>query len=257
MKEENVEGKKNLHAGHRERMRNRFLTSGFDDFAPHEILEFILFYTNPRCNTNNIAHTLIETFGSLHGVLDASYEELVAVDKVGPIGATFLTCLPALFRRYCKDKEETREPFNTLGKLKSYCRSLYIGATVENFYLLLFDNSMRLLDCSLLAYGTVNSVPVKTRTIAEKVLEKHASCVVISHNHPGGTADPSPEDLAMTNMIENALKILQIPLLEHILVAENQCTPLIYETYGLARNHTSGDVVTDGFLRSFYGLDKG
>ena len=245
---------KKPHAGHRQRMRNRFLTSGLDGFAPHEVLEFLLFHTHPRCNTNDIAHRLIETFGSLPGVLEASYDELIKVEGINEISAAFITFLPELFRRYSRDKEEIRDTYNSIEKLQRYCRSLFVGATVEQVYMLLFDNSMHILDCTLLAHGTVNSVPVMTRKIAEKALEKHASYVVISHNHPNGLPLPSKTDMEMTDNIKAALALFQIPLLEHILVAGSECAPLLYQREGLHRTAPLQGEMEEGFLRSFYGL---
>ncbi len=244
----------NPHDGHRDRMRDRFLTSGLDGFAPHEVIEFLLFHTHARCNTNDIAHNLIETFGSLPGVLEASYDELIKIDKINKVSATFITFLPELFRRYSRDKEEIRETYDTIEKLMRYCRSLFVGATVEQVYMLLFDNSMHILDCTLLAHGTVNSVPVMTRKIAEKALEKHASYVVLSHNHPNGLPLPSQMDMEMTDTVEKALGIFQIPLLEHVLVAGSECAPLLYQRQGIDRSAALKDQQNECFLRAFYGL---
>ena len=241
----------NPHVGHRARMRARFRASGLDGFASHEVLEFLLYHTHSRCDTNEIAHNLIEAFGSLPGVLEASYEELKKVDKIGDVSATFIPFLLALFRRYSREKEESRDTFDTISRLNSYCRSLFVGSTVEQVYMLLFDNSMHILDCTLLAHGTVNSVSVMTRRIAEKALEKHASFVVITHNHPDGLPLPSAEDIHMTNVIEDALSLFQIPLLEHILVANTECVPLIRKHRGLKPEKSSDS----GFLRTFYELD--
>ncbi len=250
------EKKAHPHTGHRERMRHRLRTSGLDSFAPHEVIEYLLFHTQSRSDTNELAHSLIETFGSLPGVLEASFDELKSVDGVGDISATFLNFLPHLFRRYSKEKEETHDTYHTISKLSRYCRALFVGATVEQVYVMLFDNSMHILDCTLLSHGTVNSAPVMTRRIAEKALEKHASCVVIAHNHPNGLAHPSHEDMEMTNTIEQALGLFQIPLLEHLLVAGSDCVPLIYKYRGINRAEAKGDPRNIKFLRSFYGLEE-
>ena len=242
---------KNPHTGHRERMRERFRSSGLEGFASHEVLEFLLYHTHSRCDTNEIAHNLIETFGSLPGVLEASYDELKKVDKIGDVSATFITFLLELFRRYSREKEESRDTFETISRLNRYCHSLFVGSTVDQVYMILFDNSMHILDCTLLAHGTVNSVSVMTRKIAEKALEKHASFVVITHNHPDGLPLPSEEDINMTNVIENALALFQIPLLEHILVANTECVPLIRKH----RGPKTPSMQDSGFLRTFYDLD--
>ncbi len=254
-KKQNTNEKKqktdNPHAGHRKRVRERFLIAGLDNFAPHEVIELLLFYGKTRGNVNDTAHRLIERFGSVPGVLEASYDELMSVGDVGEASATLLCLLPHLFRRYSKDKEEVRSTYNSLSALKKFSTSLFIGATVEQLYAMYFDNSLHLLDCVLVAHGTVNIVPMMTRTIVERALEKHASCVVIAHNHPNGVAVPSPEDLNATVMIENALGLFKIDLLEHLLVAGSSCEPLVRY-----RNGDNHPVLSNGkydvSLQAFY-----
>ena len=257
IKSENANEKKSKvnspHAGHRKRMRERFLTSGLDNFAPHEVIELLLFYGKTRGNVNDTAHSLIERFGSVPGVLEASYDELMKVGDVGEASATLLCLLPHLFRRYSKDKEEVRATYNTLSSLKKFSSSLFIGATVEQLYAMYFDNSLHMLDYMLVSNGTVNIVPMMSRKIVERALEKNASCVVIAHNHPGGIAVPSQEDLDATAMIENALGLFEIDLLEHLLVAGSNCEPLVrYRNGGHAPILSS--VKYDVSLQAFYDL---
>ncbi len=243
------------HSGHRARMRKRFLTSGLDGFAPHEVLEFLLFYTCPRRNTNGIAHNLIRRFGSLPAVLEASFDDLKSVEQVNDITASFITFLPALFRRYAKEKEVLPEAFDSLSKLSRFCQALFIGVKIEEAYILLFDNAMHLLECKLLSSGTVNGVPILTRKIAELALEKHAACVVITHNHPDGLPLPSDEDIVTTQRISDALGLFQIPLLEHLLVTDTTVTPLIYHHCQSKREMTPASVFNTEFLRDFYDTD--
>ncbi len=251
-----AETPKTDHSGHRARMRKRFLTSGLDGFAPHEVLEFLLFYTNPRRNTNDIAHDLINKFGSLPAVLEASYDELKKVEHVNDITASYITFLPALFRRYVREKEVLPEAFDTLSKLSRFCKSLFIGVKVEEAYILLFDNAMHLLEFQLLASGTVNGVPILTRKIAELALEKHAACVVITHNHPDGLPLPSDEDIATTQRISAALELFQIPLLEHLLVTDTTVTPLIYHHCESKRGAGTETFLNADFLHHFYDEDR-
>ena len=97
----------NLHEGHRKRMKERFIKSGLDDFAPHNILELLLFYSIPRGDTNPVAHRLIDTFGSLSGVFDATPEELAKVDGVGENSAILISMIPQIARKYLEDKADT------------------------------------------------------------------------------------------------------------------------------------------------------
>ena len=181
---------KNPHAGHRKRLRERYGRSGMDDFADHEVMELLLTYAIPRIDVNEQAHALIERFGSVAGALDALPEELCEVKGIGPEAAGFLTMLPSVFRRYALNKVTPMKSMDTLAKIGEYLMGLYTGVTFERVYLLLLNNSMGLIDCVHLADGSINSADVNVRRIAELALFKHASGVVLAHNHPRGLAIP-------------------------------------------------------------------
>ena len=106
------------HEGHRARMRERLAKTSPAAFADHELLEMLLYYTNARCDTNEIAHSLIETFGSLSGVFDTSYEELMNVKHIGPKTAILLTLFPKLFREYSLDKEMQKVKMENIAQEK-------------------------------------------------------------------------------------------------------------------------------------------
>jgi DNA repair protein RadC len=93
-----------IHDGHRQRLKERFLEQGLDSFTKYQALELMLFYCIPRQNTNDIAHRLIEHFGSVSQTLDADIEELCSVEGIGLSAATFLKLLPAVARYYEDDK---------------------------------------------------------------------------------------------------------------------------------------------------------
>ncbi len=246
------QGKKSVHDGHRDRLRKRYTRSGLDDFAPHEVLELLLTYCIPRVDVNCQAHALIERFGSLSAVMDATEEELCEVHGIGPESARFLAMLPSVFRQYAEDKAQPGEPMETLEKIGTYLQAKFVGLTYERVYLLLFDNSMRLIDCCLISDGAVNAVHIGVRNMAELALRKHASCAVVAHNHPRGLAIPSGEDREMTEFIEEGFNILGIPLVEHIIVAENSYAPIMRNQKGLLRASPKAKV-DEGFYRRFYG----
>ena len=132
---------KNIHDGHRDRMRERFLKSGFEAFAPHEKIEYLLFACNPRGDTNPLAHELIRRFGSFSGVLDAPYEELLEVDGVGPVAAAFLKMLPQAFRCYEMDRESGRVRMYDYQDMARYLMKRYVGLSQEVVVLMLLDSS--------------------------------------------------------------------------------------------------------------------
>ena len=96
-----------MHENHRERMKRRFLKEGLDNFEPHNVLELLLFYYIPQKDTNEIAHALIERFGTLSDVLDASFDDLICVPGIKEHSATLLKMIPALSRRYVMEKNRS------------------------------------------------------------------------------------------------------------------------------------------------------
>lgn len=242
-----------VHAGHRERLRERFARSGMDDFADHEILELLLTYAIPRVDVNERAHGLVERFGSVAGALDALPEEMCEVDGIGPAAAQFLSMLPCVFRRYLQDKCDTGSPMDTMSKIGEYLHARYMGITIERVYLLLFDNSMRLIECYHLDDGAVNCSAVTVRQIAEYCLRKRAACAVLAHNHPMGLAIPSGADIEVTQSVDNALETIGVPLLEHIIVTENSYAPILRQRKGLLRSSPMTGMIDKSFYERFYG----
>lgn len=247
------QSEKNIHAGHRERLRERYDRSGMDDYADHEVLELLLTYAIPRGDVNRQAHALVERFGSVAGVLDALPEEICEVEGLGPNAARFLTMMPSVFRRYALGKVTTTRTMDTLAAIGEYLMALYTGITFERVYLLLFDNSMGLIDCIHLADGSVNCSNVTVRRIAELALFKHASGVVLAHNHPRGLAIPSGSDHQVTQTVESALETLGVPLLEHIIVTENRYAPVVKQHRGLLRSSPVTGMIDKEFYSHFYG----
>lgn len=253
MSEQANQSNQNIHAGHRERLRERFSRSGLDDFADHEVLELLLTYAIPRVDVNATAHYLIERFGSVAGALDALPEELCDVEGIGPAAAQFLTMLPCVFRRYALNKCEPGEPMDTLAKIGEFLHAKYTGITFERVYLLLFDNSMRLIDCCHLDDGAVNSSKVTVRRVVELCMFKHASCAVLAHNHPMGLAIPSGADIEVTRSVENAMEAVGMTFLEHIIVTENSYAPILRHHKGVLRASPVTGEIDKAFYERFYG----
>lgn len=240
-------GEQPIHAGHRARMRGKFLADGGAHFEEHEILEMLLYSVIPRKDTNETAHRLIEAFGSLEKVLDASPEELCTVEGIRENAAAFLALVRETAKRYAAAKLDCPEDpctmFDTPEKIAAFLRPKYFGVTVERAYLLLFDNGMHLLDCRHLGDGEISAVLFSVRQIAELAYRKHAARVVLAHNHPDGIAVPSGEDLSLTRQVAKALQLLEIPLLEHFIFSKyGYCTVLNRETAGESVSAAAADV---------------
>jgi DNA repair protein radc len=214
-----------VHDGHRQRMIQRFLHEGLDGFEEHQILEMLLFYSIPRRDTNETAHRLIDAFGSLSGVMDAPYQELLNVSGVGENTAAMLKLLPALTRVY--QSAAVRDiRVNSSAAAGEYLLPRFIGRRDEAVFLVCLDAKGQVLSCNLLHEGSVNSAEVNIRKIMSNVLKYNASNVILAHNHPGGVALPSDEDLATTRRIRDALAPMEVTLVDHIIVAGGEYVSL-------------------------------
>lgn len=216
------------HNGHRERLKKRFLTSP-DSFEDHEILELILFYSIPRKNTNETAHALLERFNSIKGVLDASIENLMTVDNVGMNTAIYIRSLAKLLSRYEYEYvNNTRDRLlKSPASLTVFLKSLFIGTENETSYILLFDNAKKLVSCEKIGEGFSMEHTLSLRKIASCALSSNASCAILVHNHPNGRAFPSGDDLHATNRIKIMLDSLGVVLMEHFIIAQDDCVPIL------------------------------
>ena len=219
---------KNPHDGHRLRIRDRFRKEGcdLDHFEPHNILELVLFYCTPQKDTNQLAHLLMDEFGSLSGVLDAPCEELMKVNGVGEYTATFLKMIPALFRVYEQDRIKDDMILNSAAKAKNYFIPKFIGRTEKLVFVACLDSEGKVKCCEIVNHGTVSAATVNVRKIAEYVMRYNATNVVIAHNHPYGLAVASPEDIMTTDAIYYALQLIGIDLTDHIIVAKDNAVSL-------------------------------
>lgn len=211
----------NLHEGHRKRMKERFIKSGLDDFAPHNILELLLFYSIPRGDTNPVAHRLIDTFGSLSGVFDATPEELAKVDGVGENSAILISMIPQIARKYLEDKADTANIVGGCSDIGAFLLPKFVGRTNEALMMVSIDNKNKIISCSVVAEGTVDSAKVSRRKIMEEAIKVKATRVILAHNHPCGVAVPSSEDVVMTKEIGRLFAQVGIELVDHIIVAND------------------------------------
>lgn len=208
------------HSGHRERMRQEFSQGGFRDNTPqHKILEMLLFYSIPRKDTNIIAHRLIDRFGSISGVIDAPEDELMKIPDISFNTVTLLKLIIPVARVYVSDKCELPNKFNNIDDICNFLLGKYFGYNREVFAITTFSNNGRKLGYDILNEGSITSVSVSTRDIIEVALKRNASCVIMSHNHPEGIALPSKEDVEMTKMVQSALRLINVKLIDHIIIA--------------------------------------
>lgn len=210
-----------MHDGHRQRLKKRFLNEGLDNFEQLQVLELLLFYCIPRQDTNPVAHRLLDHFGSLPQVLEATPEELKKVPGIGDAVATFLALVTSVGRYYNVNRAASVQILSSLDACGKYLVPRFYGRRNETVFILCMDAKCKVLCCKEVGEGSVNSAAVPIRRIVEMALGANATSVVIAHNHPSGVAVPSNEDIQTTRRLAMALSAVEITLIDHMVVAED------------------------------------
>lgn len=210
-----------IHDGHRERLKQKFLKHGLASFESHEVLELLLFYAIPRCDTNPIAHRLINEFGSLAGVLDASAEDLCRVEGIGSSAAALIVLFREVLERYLVEKQTPPPSLNSLQEIAAYLEPYFFTETKEKAIALYFNGRREVLGCVTLSRGSIVGTEATARDIAENAFRLNATGVVLAHNHPVGDAAPSTQDVETTRSLVASLRPMNIELIDHLIFAPN------------------------------------
>ena len=211
-----------IHDGHRQRLKERFCKEGLESFDDLYVLELLLYYCIARKDTNPIAHKLLDRFGSLQRVLEASKSELMRVDGVGEHAAVFLTLIREVGRYYQVQCSQVGKILSTVPECGKFMQPYFYGRDKETVFLLCLDAKCKVLCCKKVEEGSVNSANISIRKIVETALSANASSVVLGHNHPSGVAIPSGQDVQTTKRLSSALQLVDITLVDHLIFAEDE-----------------------------------
>ncbi len=225
--------KENIHSGHRSRLLSKLKNNSPDVLETHELLEILLFNSNKRVNTNPIAHALINKFGSLMGVLNASESELLTVDGVGNATVQLIISVRAIMDRALKEKVKIGDNLSETEDIKAYCSGLFKTVDHEEVRMIFLDDAFRVLSQELIGTGNTNAVFADVFNIINKIAEKRSTVVILTHNHPRGTELPSREDRQLTRSLFSVLDKSGVYLADHVIVgmdgvysmAENKSCP--------------------------------
>ena len=211
-----------LHHNHRQRMRDRFLEAGFSGFSQHQVLEMLLFYTYPRIDTNEMAHNLINRFGSISGVFDADVEEIMTTGKVTQNTAILFKMIMQCQEIYYTYHMES-EPYDNTQKLIDLFRAAYAGVTHEEFRIACLDNDLKLIGRKtyVICTGNPSFSQVELRRIVEKVISNKCSFIVLGHNHPMGNPEPTTADLFTTRKLCEYMTAIGVRVLDHVIVGSH------------------------------------
>lgn len=217
---------KHRHTGHRERIKAEFLARGLEGWPDHRVLELLLFYTIPQGDVNDLAHELVERFGSLAGVLDASVEELKKVKGVGDHTAVFLRMLPAVLGRYQGARTRLSAIINSPEEAYAWLEPYFFGARNEMVYVLCLDGKRQVLGVRKVAEGSIELAEVNTRRIAEEAIGLRAAQIYVAHNHVSNLAIPSQADWLTTDTLRGALRPIGIELIDHLVFVDGDMVSL-------------------------------
>ncbi len=215
----------NVHSGHRSRVRKKFLDNGIDSFEMHEVLELLLFYAVPMKNTSVLAHKLLDAFGSISAIFDAPFDALVDAGLTES-QAVMLKLIPDISRVYIDDKHNNKSKVVDFDNVGESIVRKFIGRENENVLVMLIDAKGKEVFCGIVSKGSLNDTILPIRKIVDFALRYNAKSAIVAHNHPSGVALPSRDDLDATINLKNALDLIGVRLLDHYIVADNDCVSL-------------------------------
>ena len=208
-------------AGHRERLRTRFLKGGADAMPDYELLELTLVAAVPRRDTKPLAKALLARFGSFAEVIAATAARLMEIKGVGESVVQQLKIVEAAAHRSAKTRVINRPALSSWTALLDYCTAAMARVTNEEFRVLFLDRKNVLIADEVQNRGTVDHTPVYPREIVKRALELSASSIILVHNHPSGDPTPSRDDIAMTREVAAAAKSLGIAVHDHLVIGRS------------------------------------
>jgi DNA repair protein RadC len=208
-------------AGHRQRLRQRFLDSGLDGFHDYEVIELLLTLGTPRKDCKDAAKAALKRFKTLQGVLEASDDELCEIDGIGSKNALGLKLIKAVSDRFLDKKLISKNPLNNSKDLFDYLYHSIRDKSREYFKIIFLDSKNRVISTETHSKGTLTASSVYPREVVYSSLRHKAAALIFAHNHPSGDPQPSAEDIAITRQLVFAGKVMGITVHEHIIIGDN------------------------------------
>jgi len=213
---------KNKNAGHRKRLRDRFLQSGLNGFLDYEIVELLLTLGTPMKDCKQMAKKVIKKFKNLRGSLDAIPEELQQIKGIGPINIFGFKLFQAISKQYAKEKIPTKTPLDSPKLVINYLQEKLKREKKEHFVVLYLNAKNQLIYEETISIGILNANLVHPREVFKPAIEHLAVSIIIVHNHPSGGAEPSQDDIEVTKRLVEAGDMIGINIFDHIIIAKNR-----------------------------------
>lgn len=205
-----------------ERPRERLLSEGPEALANRDLLAILLTSALKEKNVLALSDELLQTFGGLEGLSEASFFELTAIKGMGRAKALQLLSAMNLAKRLLREKAKKACVITDSREAFEQTRDLFFGAKQEKLVLLLLSSKLSLIHREIITVGTLTEVPLHPREVFRSAIRYSAHSVVLAHNHPGGEVEPSNADIDLTEKLRKAGLLLGIPVLDHIIVAEDR-----------------------------------
>ena len=216
--------KENIHKDHRKRLKQQFLDNGLKSLTDIQKLELLLFFSIPQKDTNPLAHNLLNKFKTLKNIFSAEPSKLMEVSGIKDNTAILIKLVNSLFSYI--SMPSSQNSISSVSESKDFCSKLYVGSDIEQFYVICLTKSNQIKDVKLIQSGSADEVTVQIRNITEFALETKCNRIIISHNHPNGSALMSDEDCAFTYSLICSCLLNSIEIIDHIIVGTDKAISL-------------------------------
>lgn len=216
-----TEKKKDPREGHRQRLREKFWEYGLEKLTDAEVLELLLSFGTPRRDCKLTARALLEKFGTLRDVFEASREELAAVPGAGPANIIAVKLVHAVSGKYLEKRLINREYISSSSQVLEYLRHDLESQDKEIFKVIYLNNDNAVISIEDISRGSISEAYVHPREVMERAIRQHSSSLVFVHNHPTGSIQPSDDDERLTRRLVHVAYLAEMQVMDHIILGHH------------------------------------
>lgn len=212
------------HAGHRKRLRETIVKNSNGFFHDYQLLEMLLTYSIPRKDVKPIAHELINQFKTLENVFNASKDELMSIDGIGESSADLIVLSSIIQNKINTGRNDKIKKISNSKDAIEFASNILSSQPVECFLIINLTSSFTILNYHLINHGSSSKTIINKQEVIKKILTDSPAAVIIAHNHPNNTSNPSIEDIDFTVNFSNYLQEIGIRLIDHVIIGKNEAT---------------------------------
>ena len=205
-----------------ERPREKLLAKGANALSDAELLAIFIHTGTQKESAIDIARNLLSEFGGIRNILTAEQQQFCQIQGLGPVKFALMQAAIELGKRFYSEKLYRGDALSSPELVANHLIHQLRDRQHEVFSILYLDSRHRIIEYEELFTGTLNSASVYPREVVKKVLSHNAGAVIIAHNHPSGVAEPSQSDLSITNKLKDALSLIDVKLLDHLIIGDGE-----------------------------------